>query len=54
MTVLLGSYSRSWCQSEIDNVVHPPRGVNTTNLANYGTRRKSKRINEMVYGYLWC
>lgn len=30
MTVLLGSYSRSWCQSEIDNVVHPPRGVNTT------------------------
>ena len=29
MTVLLGSYSRSWCQSEIDNVVHPPRGVNT-------------------------
>lgn len=20
----------------------------------YGTRRKSKRINEMVYGYLWC
>ena len=28
--VLLGSYSRSWCQSEIDNVVHPPRGVNTT------------------------
>ena len=30
MTALLGSYSRSWCQSEIDNVVHPPRGVNTT------------------------
>lgn len=30
MTVLLGSYSRSWCQSEIDNVVHLPRGVNTT------------------------
>lgn len=30
MIVLLGSYSRSWCQSEIDNVVHPPRGVNTT------------------------
>ena len=30
MTVLLGSYSRSWCQSEIDNVVHPPREVNTT------------------------
>lgn len=30
MTVLLGSYSRSWCQSEINNVVHPPRGVNTT------------------------
>ena len=30
MTVLLGSYSRSWCQSEIDNIVHPPRGVNTT------------------------
>ena len=30
MTVLLGSYSRSWCQSEIDNVVHPSRGVNTT------------------------
>ena len=30
MTVLLGSYSRSWCQSKIDNVVHPPRGVNTT------------------------
>lgn len=30
MTVLLGSYSRSWCQSEIDNAVHPPRGVNTT------------------------
>ena len=30
MTVLLGSYSRSWCQNEIDNVVHPPRGVNTT------------------------
>lgn len=30
MTVLLGSYSRSWCQSEIDNVVHSPRGVNTT------------------------
>lgn len=28
--VLLGSYSRSWCQSEINNVVHPPRGVNTT------------------------
>lgn len=25
MIVLLGSYSRSWCQSEIDNVVHPPR-----------------------------
>jgi hypothetical protein len=23
MTVLLGSYSRSWCQSEIDNIVHP-------------------------------
>lgn len=30
MIVLLGSYSRSWCQSEIDNAVHPPRGVNTT------------------------
>lgn len=30
MTVLLGSYSRSWCQSEINNIVHPPRGVNTT------------------------
>lgn len=30
MTVLLGSYSRSWCQSEIDNIAHPPRGVNTT------------------------
>lgn len=30
MTVLLGSYSRSWCQSEIDNVVHPPLGINTT------------------------
>ena len=30
MIVLLGSYSRSWCQSEINNVVHPPRGVNTT------------------------
>lgn len=28
--MLLGSYSRSWCQSEINNVVHPPRGVNTT------------------------
>ena len=28
--VLLGSYSRSWCESEINNVVHPPRGVNTT------------------------
>lgn len=28
--VLLGSYSRSWCQSEINNVVHPPWGVNTT------------------------
>ena len=28
--VLLGSYSRSWCQSEINNIVHPPRGVNTT------------------------
>lgn len=27
---------------------------NTTNLVNYGTRRKSKRINKMVYGYLWC
>lgn len=30
MIVLLGSYLRSWCQSEINNVVHPPRGVNTT------------------------
>lgn len=30
MTVILGSYSRSWCQSEINNIVHPPRGVNTT------------------------
>lgn len=30
MIVLLGSYSRSWCQSEINNVVHPPRGVNIT------------------------
>lgn len=30
MIVLLGSYSRSWCQSEINNVLHPPRGVNTT------------------------
>ena len=30
MIVLRGSYSRSWCQSEIDNIVHPPRGVNTT------------------------
>lgn len=30
MIVLLGSYSRSWCQSEINNVVHPSRGVNTT------------------------
>ena len=30
MIVLLGSYSRSWCQNEINNVVHPPRGVNTT------------------------
>ena len=30
MIVLLGSYSRSWCQSEIDNIIHPPRGVNTT------------------------
>lgn len=30
MIVLLGSYSRSWCQSEINNVVHLPRGVNTT------------------------
>lgn len=30
MIVLLGIYSRSWCQSEINNVVHPPRGVNTT------------------------
>lgn len=30
MIVLLGSYSRSWCQSEINNIVHPPRGVNTT------------------------
>lgn len=30
MIVLLGSYSRIWCQSEINNVVHPPRGVNTT------------------------
>lgn len=30
MIALLGSYSRSWCQSEINNVVHPPRGVNTT------------------------
>ena len=28
--MLLGSYSRSWCQSEINNIVHPPRGVNTT------------------------
>lgn len=28
--MLLGSYSRSWCQSEINNVLHPPRGVNTT------------------------
>lgn len=32
MTVLLGSYSRSWCQSEINNIVHPPRGVNTTDI----------------------
>lgn len=30
MIVLLGSYSRSWCQSEIDNIIHPPREVNTT------------------------
>ena len=30
MIVLLGSYSRSWCQSEINNILHPPRGVNTT------------------------
>ena len=30
MIVLLGSYSRSWCQSEIDNVVYLSRGVNTT------------------------
>lgn len=30
MIVLLGSYSRSWCQSEINNIVHPLRGVNTT------------------------
>ena len=30
MIVLLGSYSRSWCQSKINNVVHPPLGVNTT------------------------
>lgn len=29
-----------------DRIKHPPRGVNTTNLANYGTRRKSKRINK--------
>ena len=28
--MLLGSYSRSWCQSEINNIVHLPRGVNTT------------------------
>ena len=27
---LIHIYLRSWCQSEIDNVVHPPRGVNTT------------------------
>lgn len=30
MIVLLGNYSSSWCQSKIDNVVHPPRGVNIT------------------------
>lgn len=30
MIVLLGSYSRSWCQSEINDSIHPPRGVNTT------------------------
>ena len=30
MIVLLWGYSRSWCQSEIVNVVHSPRGVNTT------------------------
>lgn len=29
-------------------------GEGGPNLANYGTRRKSKRINKMVYGYLWC
>lgn len=39
---------------EPNGSIHPPRGVNTTNLVNYGTRRKSKRINKMVYGYLWC
>lgn len=33
-------------------VVFENGGVNTANLANYGTRRKSKRINKMVYGYL--
>ena len=30
MIVLLGSYSRSWCQSKINNIVHPPWEVNTT------------------------
>lgn len=23
-------------------------------MFRHGTRRKSKRINKMVYGYLWC
>ena len=35
--------------SEIDKLKH-------FHIENYsdGTRRKSKRINKMVYGYLWC
>lgn len=28
--MLLGSYSRSWCQSEINDSIHPLRGVNIT------------------------
>ena len=44
MTVLLGSYSRSWCQSEIDNIVHPPRGVNTTDKIKYNALHKEVEI----------
>ena len=56
MIVLLGSYSRSWCQSEIDNIVRTEYKGDTLNYIrslaalNRALAVRADRVIEVVCG----